>query len=61
MKKTRIALVILFALGLVLEGVALFHEDWALITTVMRDLPDMVILGIGVLLGHFFWCDCNGD
>ncbi len=59
MRNTRIALLILFALALGLEGWALYDDDWALITTVMRDVPDMIVLGVGILIGHFWWCDCN--
>lgn len=59
MRKTRIALIVLFLMALVLEGWAIYDDDWALITHVMRNVPDMVILGVGVLIGHFWWCDCD--
>lgn len=52
---TRYVLWTLLLLALVLEGVAVFHPDVALITDVMREAHPMVILGIGILIGHFFW------
>lgn len=61
MKKTRIALLVLALLALALEGWAIYSDDWALITTVVRDLPAAIVFGLGFLCGHFFWCDCNEE
>jgi hypothetical protein len=62
-------------LGIVTLAAAFFYlayefialaRGWKLITTYVRDgfykyppMGALVALGIGLLFGHFFWCDCR--